>query len=79
MQITSQRRQGGVLHTVIPQMGWQSSWGQHGIHLGPVGPRWTPCWPHEPCYEGRFVTQSVRSDWFRLKNPQHPCDMLEHN
>ena len=18
--------------------------------LGPVGPRWAPCWPHEPCY-----------------------------
>ena len=25
---------------------WQSSWGQHGAHLGPVGPRWAPCWPH---------------------------------
>ena len=24
------------------------SWGQHGAHLGPVGPRWAPCWPHEP-------------------------------
>ena len=22
----------------------------HGAHLGPVGPRWAPCWPHEPCY-----------------------------
>ena len=21
-------------------------------HLGPVGPRWVPCWPHEPCYQG---------------------------
>ena len=19
----------------------------------PVGPRWAPCWPHEPCYQGR--------------------------
>ena len=19
-------------------------------HLGPTGPRWAPCWPHEPCY-----------------------------
>ena len=28
----------------------QSSWGQHGAQLGPVGPRWAPCWPHEPCY-----------------------------
>ena len=24
--------------------------------LGPVGPRWTPCWPHEPCYQGVFPT-----------------------
>ena len=21
-------------------------------HLGPVGPRWAPCWPHESCYQG---------------------------
>ena len=20
--------------------------------MGPVGPRWAPCWPHEPCYQG---------------------------
>ena len=26
----------------------------HGAHLGPVGPRWAPCWPHEPCYQGLF-------------------------
>ena len=30
----------------------QSSWGQHGAHLGSVGPRWAPCWPPEPCYLG---------------------------
>ena len=30
----------------------QSSWCQHGAHLGPVGPRWDPCWPHEYCYKG---------------------------
>ena len=29
----------------------QGSWGQHGAHLGPVGPRWAPCGPHEPCYQ----------------------------
>ena len=32
----------------------QNSWGQHGAHLGPVGPRWAPCWPHEPCYQGCY-------------------------
>ena len=26
--------------------------GQHGAHLGPVGPRWAPRRPHEPCYLG---------------------------
>ena len=31
---------------------YQSSWGQQEAHLGPVGPRWAPCWPHELCYQG---------------------------
>ena len=31
---------------------YQGSWGQHGAHLGPTGPRWAPCWPHESCYQG---------------------------
>ena len=30
----------------------QGSWGQHGVHLGPTGPRWAPCGPHEPCSLG---------------------------
>ena len=33
----------------------QNSWGQHGAHLGPVGPRWAPDWPHGPCYKGMPV------------------------
>ena len=28
------------------------AWGQDGAHLGPVGPRWTPCGPHKLCYQG---------------------------
>ena len=39
-----------MLNSSLPRS--QSSWGQHGAHLGPVGPKWTPCWPHEPCYQG---------------------------
>ena len=31
--------------------------GQHGAHLGPVGPRWALCWPHEPCYQGRLAKE----------------------
>ena len=33
----------------------QGSWGQHGDHLGPVVPRWAPCWPHEPSYLGQAM------------------------
>ena len=34
---------------------WQSLWGQRGAHLGPVGPRWAPCWPHKTCYLGNHT------------------------
>ena len=34
----------------------QGSCGQHGAHLGPTGPRWAPCWPHE--------LRAVRNDFF---------------
>ena len=40
----------------------------HGAHLGPTGPRWTPCWPHELCYLGWFycpgIWQPVRQRCF---------------
>ena len=32
------------------------TWGQHGAHLGPTGPRWVPCWPHESCYLGWLIS-----------------------
>ena len=35
----------------------------HGARLGPVGPRWAPCWPHEPCYQGRLTFSCVLL-WF---------------
>ena len=33
----------------------QGSWGLHGAHLGPVGPRRASCWPHKACYRGRYM------------------------
>ena len=27
-------------------------------HLGPVGPRWAPCWSHEPCCQGNAYSIS---------------------
>ena len=42
-----------IIYRCVPSCPWkQGSWGQHGGHLGPTGPRWAPCWPHELCYLG---------------------------
>ena len=47
----------------------QSSWCQHGAHLGPVGPRWAPRWPHEPCSQGVRNGKVVRpKHQFQLSN-----------
>ena len=35
--------------------------GQYGAHLGPTGPRWARCWPHEPCYLGNCFNNLMRS------------------
>ena len=42
--------------------------GQHGAHLGPVGPRWAQCWPHEPCYQGILLISHTAVD---LKQGSH--------
>ena len=53
----------------------QSSWGQHGAHLGPVGPRWAPYWPHEPCYQGYFTMDLDRYPMLhRLPDIRNRCN-----
>ena len=42
------------------------SWGPHEAHLGPVGPRWAPCGPHEPCYQGHNTSEVPWMTIFRL-------------
>ena len=32
--------------------------------LGPVGPRWAPCRPHEPCYQGQWSCIKSRMNIF---------------
>ena len=47
-----------------------SSWGQHGAHLGPVGPRWAPCWPYEPCYRGNYYQlENTSTDLIKQTSP----------
>ena len=40
----------------------QGSWGQHGAHLGPIGPKWAPCWPHEPWYLGCYMQWNINQN-----------------
>ena len=55
-------------------MPWKyGSWGHHGAHLGPTGPRWAPCWPHEPCYLGAFQTTDHPNYYFILLNTRNPA------
>ena len=63
----------------------------HGANMGPVGPRWTPCWPYEPCYQGtvpvdclapcsigtiRKLSHACLGDW-HVKNWKLPLFPLE--
>ena len=53
------------------------SWGQHGTHLGPTGPRWAPCWSHELCYLGQcraVITHSVFSKILPTGTPQRALE-----
>ena len=55
----------GNMHCVaMPRQ--QSSWGQHGAHPGPGGPRWAPCWPHEFCYQGWLTMTEAALHWDTL-------------
>ena len=39
---------------------YHSPWGQNGAHLSPVGPKWAPYWPHEPCNQGSLPIHEIR-------------------
>ena len=52
--------------TKQPLPSWQDSWGQHGAQLGPIGPMWAPCWPHEPHYLGRFEIDAFPRNYGNL-------------
>ena len=45
----------------------------YGAYMGPTGPRWVPCWPHEFCYLGsHYVVQSWPNSmlFFDIIRPQ---------
>ena len=42
-------------------------------HLGPVGPWWAPCWPHEPCYQGLQSVLNKREVIARHATWWSPC------
>ena len=42
----------------------------YGVHLGSVGPRWAPCWPYEPCYQGHYASQVNGYHWLHVSKGQ---------
>ena len=48
-------------------------WGQHGAQLGPTGPRWAPCWPHEPCSLGVSLSKLLFTCYFACIQPFVNC------
>ena len=40
----------------------------HGANMGPVGPRWAPCWPHEPCYQACILSKAQQYLSWTLRN-----------
>ena len=69
LMICKQMLNAGNVHMLqtIPRL--QSSWGQHGAHLGPTGPRWDPCWPHESCYKGLYLSSIPKKNWESSERP----------
>ena len=39
--------------------------------MGPTGPMWAPCWPHEPCYQGVFIPLIIIFKWKCCLWPLH--------
>ena len=48
-----------VSHRIWPGSLKARFMGPTWAHLGPTGPRWAPCWPHELCHLGFFVIYFV--------------------
>ena len=44
----------------------------HGANKVHVGPRWVPCWPNRPCYQGWAWSVHLPLHW-------HQCVYIEYN
>ena len=54
----------------------------HGAHLGPTGPRWAPCWPHELCCLGSICLTHWSLwdlDWYYKKSNFNPVRWLVYS
>ena len=71
--ILARSLQGWVTHKSVGKLALLARF--MGPTWGPTGPRWAPCWPHEPCYLGghhwrnrrdvnwSFMTMTVTFGW----------------
>ena len=51
--------------------------GQNGTHPGPTGPRWAPCWPHELCYLGKFLSYSHHSTYMKITKISYAVQIFD--
>ena len=50
----------------------------HGAHVGPTGPRWVPCWPHELAIWVADDAIEIRA-WIKYKQECLAKDVVEKN
>ena len=43
-------------------------------NLGPTGPTWAPCWPHELCCLGRFGSAFYTGPYFDVVDTRNGCE-----
>ena len=55
------------------------SWGQHGAHLGPVGPWWAPCWPMNLAIRGLMWIFLRKLTLLHWDQTTHCCLMMPYN
>ena len=46
----------------------------YGTDMGPTGPRWAPCLPHEPCYMGSAFGPGIHTANNTNQSHTHPTD-----
>ena len=65
-------------HHPVPQPnGWHKVLTPIARSMGQTGPRWALCWPHEPCYLGRY-SEKTQCAMYIWQYKRHKCQVSLH-